>query len=641
MGSVLHKHTVVQMNDSESAQRFDPKMAQNILLIWLDSNIDQANTDCQHTLIHLKRVINNIHTFTNIDDCVQFLQKNQYDKICMIVSGSLGKQIIPHVHHMSYIATIFIFCGNTQSNEQWVQDWPKIKGVHTDIKSICYTLQQFVKDCEHNGIGFSLVESDDISKNLNQLDPMFICTWILKDILFDIEFESEHFLGLIKYCREILEKDNKNELQNIAIFEQEYTKKTPIWWYTSEFFLYSLVNKTLYLLDISVIMKIGFFIRDLHQQIDDMYQEQFAGGKFDQSFTVYRGQGMFMNEFKKVLKTKGGLISINSFLLTSTSKTIPMKYVERALLNSDKVGVLFVIKIKPNQSTTSFASITGVSVNEDKQDEIIFTMNTLFRIRNIKQVGRNARLFQLKLELIDKNDDCLTTLRERIHINTFPNLHGWNRLGTVLLKFNKSKEGEKVYRIMLEQENEESKKGRLYNRLGWCKYEQVEYEAAIGFYRKSIEIYEKYFPNDPDLAMSFNNIALVYDEMGEYTRALSYYEKALAIKQQQQSLSPNGLNLEALYDNISYVYVEMGEYTKALSYKEKILESKQQISPPNHLDLLGLYNNIGVIYETIENYSKAYSFYEKALQHAEQSLSENHPDYILCKNNRDRVKKQL
>ncbi len=117
-------------------------------------------------------------------------------------------------------------------------------------------------------------------------------------------------------------------------------------------------------------------------------------------------------------------------------------------------------------------------------------------------------------------------------------------LGAVSLKLKRSKDGEQVYRNTLQQETEESKKGWLYNRLGWCKYEQAEYEAAIELYRKSIEMYEKYSPNDPNWAISFNNIALVYDEMDECTRALSYYEKALTIK--QQSVPPNHPDLEAL-----------------------------------------------------------------------------------------------
>ena len=65
------------------------------------------------------------------------------------------------------------------------------------------------------------------------------------------------------------------------------------------------------------------------------------------------------------------------------------------------------------------------------------------------------------------------------------------------------------------------------------KDEQGEYQEAIVFYEKSLEIKKKTLaPNDPDLAASYNNIGLVYFNMGEYPKALSSYEKALAIRQQ-------------------------------------------------------------------------------------------------------------
>ena len=45
-------------------------------------------------------------------------------------------------------------------------------------------------------------------------------------------------------------------------------------------------------------------------------------------------------------------------------------------------------------------------------------------------------------------------------------------------------------------------------------------------------IREKSLPaTHPDLATSYCNIGLVYNRMGEYSKALSYYEKALGIRE--------------------------------------------------------------------------------------------------------------
>jgi len=56
------------------------------------------------------------------------------------------------------------------------------------------------------------------------------------------------------------------------------------------------------------------------------------------------------------------------------------------------------------------------------------------------------------------------------------------------------------------------------------------------FIKKSLEIDQKTLPaNHPHLATSCNNIGRVYDNMGEYSKALSYYEKDLEISQKTLS----------------------------------------------------------------------------------------------------------
>ena len=85
--------------------------------------------------------------------------------------------------------------------------------------------------------------------------------------------------------------------------------------------------------------------------------------------------------------------------------------------------------------------------------------------------------------------------------------------------------------------------------------------------------------------------------MGEYAKALSYFEKALSIR--QQSLPPNHPDLALCYNNIGLLYGKMGEYAKALSYYEKALGIRQQSLPTNHPDLASSYNNIGNVYDKI------------------------------------------
>ena len=241
------------------------------------------------------------------------------EKACMIISGSLGQHIVPRVHNMSQVDSIFIFCSNKKYHEQWTKEWSKIKGVFTEITPICEALKQAAQACEQNAISISIMATGDGSKkNLDQLDPSFMYIQIMKEILLAIDYEQKHFKQYIEYCRNAF-VENDGELKNIKNLERQYRDqdKTPIWWYTLECFLYPMLNRGLRTMDVDIMIKMGFFIKDLHNHIKELHNEQFNGGQSNKKFIVYRGQGMSKTEFEQLTKTKGGLIAFNNFLSTS------------------------------------------------------------------------------------------------------------------------------------------------------------------------------------------------------------------------------------------------------------------------------------------------------------------------------------
>jgi tetratricopeptide (TPR) repeat protein len=648
--------------DTVGRGRFNIQVVQNVLLIWLDNNMDDNSNDYCNTISQLRRAVSTINTFTNGEECIQFLED---------------------LHNMSQVDWIFIFCGNKKYHEQWVKQWPKIKGVFTEISQICEALKQTAQQCEQDGISMSfMVSGGDVSnKKLDQLDPSFMYTTIMKEILLIIKFEEQHFMEFIQYCREAL-VGNEGELKNIKKLERKYRDETAIWWYTYDCFLYPMLNRALRVMDVDIIIKMGFFIGDLHRHIEQLHKEQFGGHKFNKSFAVYRGQGMSKADFEQLTKTKGGLMSFNTFLSTSKNREVSLDFARRAMPNQDMVGILFVMGIDPSKSTTPFASINDVSYFKKEEEEVLFAMHTTFRVGDITPMGENHQLFRVELMLTSDNDQDLRRLTDRIREETFPNSRGWYRLGSVLLKVGQFDKAQQVYGILLEHATEESGKAPIYHQLGLIKYNQGEYQEAIKFYQKALEIKKEMFspnhpnlantiialgnvyysmgeyskalssqekaleisqkslpPNHPDLADSYNNIGSLHGQMGKYLKALPYFEKALKIR--QQSLPSNHPDLAVSYNNIGNVYYKKGNYSKALSYYEKALAIKQQSLPPTHPDLGASYNNIGSVYENMGNYSKACSFYERAVEIGQHSLPSNHPHLQIYRKNLEDVKKKF
>ncbi|CAF1439604.1 unnamed protein product [Adineta steineri] len=658
-------------------RRMNMKRMQNVLLIWLDNDINENNANCNNTIEQLKRVFNNINTFTNSSQCVEFIQTINNNKICMIVSGSLGQHIVPHVHDMSQVDTIFIFCNNQEWHKQWAKEWPKIKGVFTDVTSISEALKHTAHQCEQNSISISFVASN---KKLDQLDPSFMYTLIMKEILLTITFEDKHFKEFITYCRDVYVDDEK-ELKNVNQLQTTYKNNIPIWWYTRDAFLYRMLNQALRLMDVDMIVRMGFFIKDLHCDIQRLHSEQSDVHQPGETFIVYRGQGLSKEDFTEMTKTKDGLLSFNNFLSTSKNRDVSLNFARQADTNPDLVGVLFVMSINPTDSTTPFANVTDVSYFHT-EDEILFSMHTIFRIRAIKPMDENNHIYRVNLILTNDNDQDLRTLTDQIRQETFPDNEGWHRLGLLLLKMGQFNKAQEVCEVFLHQTTNKDDKALVYDHLGQIKYNQGEYPEALTYFEESLAIKQKTLPsNHPDLAYSYIGIGNVYEKIGEYPKALLSYEKTLAIQQQslssnhpslggsynnignvykgmgdypkalsshekalaiyQQSLPSNHPELAHSYINIGNVYGKMGDYSKALSYYEKALRIQQQSLPSNHPDLSGSYNNIGTVYVKMDNYSKAHSFFERAVQNAEQSLPTNHPDLLKLRRNLEGIKKKL
>ncbi|CAF1499865.1 unnamed protein product [Adineta steineri] len=671
------KHVSSFSEDALANRRINMQRMQNVLLIWLDNNIDDDDADCNNTIKQLKRVVNNVNTFTDDKKCTEFIQTITNNKVCMIVSGSLGKYIMRHVHDMSQVDTIFIFCNNQEWHKQWAKEWPKIKGVFTDITAICEALKQTAQQCEQNAISISFVASN---KKLDQLDPSFMYTQILKEILLSIDFEDKHFEEFITYCHDVYD-DNEYELENINQLQATYKSNIPIWWYTWDAFLYRMLNQALRSMDVDMIVRLGFFIKDLHRDIQRLHSKQFDAEQSNKAFTVYRGQWLSKETFTEMINTKGGLLSFNNFLSTSKNRNVSLNFIQQAATNPDLVGILFVISINPIHTTTPFASVSDVSYFH-KEDEVLFSMHTIFRIGDIKPMDGNDHLYQVNLTLTNDNDQDLRALTDRIRQETYPDWTGWYRLGQLLIKMDQSNKAQEVYEVLLHQRTDESEKALIYHQLGRIKYNQGEYPEALTYYEKALAIYHKMLPSNhcnvaiiymnigsvyysmsdypkalsyyekalaikqqslpsdhPDLALSYVGIGLVYNSMNDYPKALSYYEKALAI--QQQSLPSNHPDVGASYNNIGMVYRNMGNYPKALSSNEKAFAIKQQSLPSNHPDLGASYNNIGAAHENMGNYSKAHSFYERAVQIGQQSLSSNHPNLELYRKNLENIKKKL
>ncbi len=92
---------------------------------------------------------------------------------------------------------------------------------------------------------------------------------------------------------------------------------------------------------------------------------------------------------------------------------------------------------------------------------------------------------------------------------------------------------------------------------------------------------ESAVPNDPELAIIYNNMGVTYYRMKDYSSAIRFYQKSLDIE--SKSLGSNHPNLADTYHNIAYAFEGLEMYQKAIHIATDTMEAHD--SRQDHLDI--------------------------------------------------------
>ncbi|MBF0554899.1 MAG: tetratricopeptide repeat protein, partial [Nitrospirae bacterium] len=119
-------------------------------------------------------------------------------------------------------------------------------------------------------------------------------------------------------------------------------------------------------------------------------------------------------------------------------------------------------------------------------------------------------------------------------------------------------------------------------------------------------------------------------ELGMIKELKLKYNEALLLYEEAVKYDPDNTN----YQNAAgSIYSQIGEYKKALSYFEKALEADKKRHGENHPDVAADLNNIGAALRNLGEYQKAIGYYERALKIDTDTFGENHPTVAIRLNN--------
>jgi hypothetical protein len=157
-----------QLNKSHSSKHSSPRQFfQNFVLVWLDCNINDSYSDC---IAQLRCIINTINTFSDVDECIDFLTEIEDEKCFLIVSDVFGEQLSSLIHNVPQLYSIYILCSDQMKHHPSANKWEKIKGVFTEIECVYKLLERDTRQCDNDLLPISIVSSNDcLKQDLNEL----------------------------------------------------------------------------------------------------------------------------------------------------------------------------------------------------------------------------------------------------------------------------------------------------------------------------------------------------------------------------------------------------------------------------------------------------------------------------------------
>lgn len=143
-----------------------------------------------------------------------------------------------------------------------------------------------------------------------------------------------------------------------------------------------------------------------------------------------------------------------------------------------------------------------------------------------------------------------------------------------------------------------------FSTVGYSYYYNYEFNKALQIFEEGEQ--KALLKKDTTVQSKFlNAIAMCYEQLAEYKKAILYYTKTLAI----DKLLKDSVGMPISLGNLAIVYSQMGKIDSAIILqKEAIFIREKQNTPKVHTN----YNNLGTYYHKLGRYDLAIENYLKA-----------------------------
>ncbi|BBM86632.1 tetratricopeptide repeat protein [Candidatus Uabimicrobium amorphum] len=148
---------------------------------------------------------------------------------------------------------------------------------------------------------------------------------------------------------------------------------------------------------------------------------------------------------------------------------------------------------------------------------------------------------------------------------------------------------------------------KITNNIGLVYHGVGEYHKALDYFEKAKEIAQK-TGSETELARSLNNLGLIYSVQGKLDDALAVYLKVLDMNRKAISKK----NMGSLLGNIGMIYHDKKHHEQALKYLQEAVEIARELG--DKYSLATRLNNIGSVCSNQQKHDEALKYYLESLE---------------------------
>lgn len=97
------------------------------IVVWVGGEINKK-VESQKVQQRIQKIVSNFKVFEGENECEKYIRSiSSKKRILLIINDQQGQKLIPNIHVLQQVTTIYVYCQTKQGNEQWTNQFSKVK----------------------------------------------------------------------------------------------------------------------------------------------------------------------------------------------------------------------------------------------------------------------------------------------------------------------------------------------------------------------------------------------------------------------------------------------------------------------------------------------------------------------------------